>query len=163
MSSTYGSGDTTSNEPNNEPKFGDSSDSLNEMRDAAVDATQTAKEQVAAAAQPIADKARDVAEEQKQSGADRIDEVARAVHTAADEIGKQVPQVANYIHSGAEQLERTSRVLRENSVDELLQMTNRFAHDRPLAFIGGSVAAGFMLARFLKSSGSPAAQPGPRT
>lgn len=132
---------------------GGGSPAIDEIRDQAVEAVETVKEQVSAAAQPIADKARDLAEEQKQSGAERIQGVARAVHTAADDIGKQVPQLAGYIHSGAEQLERTSRLLRENSVDDLLQMTNRLAHERPLAFIGGSVAAGFVLARFLKSSG----------
>jgi hypothetical protein len=122
-------------------------------------ATDTAKDKISAAAEPVADKAREVAEEQKQSGAERIDGVAKAVHTAADEIGKQVPQVAGYIHSGAEQLEKTSRLLRENSIDDLLKMTNRLAHERPLAFIGGSVAAGFVLARFLRTSGSTTADP----
>src|SRR5438105_2839279 len=121
-------------------------------KEQATAAAQAAKEQVTAAAEPVANKARTLAEEQKQGGADRIDEVVRAVHTAADEIGKQVPQAAGYIHSGAEQLQRASKLLRENSVDDLLKMTNKLAHDRPMAFIGGSVAAGFVLARFLRTS-----------
>ena len=141
--------------PSEESTFDNGSAAADRIADTAAEATQTAKDQLSAAAQPVADKARDLAEEQKQSGADRLEGVARAVHTAADDIGKQVPQLAGYVHSGAEQLERASRLLRENSVDDLLQMTNRLAHDRPLAFIGGSVAAGFVLARFLKSSGSP--------
>ena len=127
---------------------------MEEVRHAVAEAVETTKEQASAAAQPIADKTRDIAEEQKQTGAERIDGVARAVHDAADSIGKEVPQLAGYVHSGAEQLERASRLLRDNSVDDLLRMTNRLAHDRPLAFIGGSVAAGFILARFLKSSGT---------
>lgn len=129
-----------------------------EVSDGAAEAAQAAKDQLSERVQPIADQARHVAEEQKQSGADKLEGVARAVHTAADDIGKQAPQLAGYVHSGAQQLERASRMLRENSVDDLLQMTNRLAHERPLAFIGGSVAAGFVLARFLKSSGSTTAR-----
>lgn len=143
-----------------QPTFGNGSEASDHIADRIADATHTATEQITAAAQPVADKARDLAEEQKQTGAERLQGVARAVHTAADDISKQVPQLAGYVHSGAEQLERASRLLRENSIDDLLQMTNRLAHDRPLAFIGGSVAAGFVLARFLKSSGPPAAQRG---
>ncbi|HEY8697050.1 MAG TPA: hypothetical protein VIM02_05490 [Rhizomicrobium sp.] len=102
--------------------------------------------------QPLKDDALELAEEQKSRGADRIQTLAKAVHGAAEEIGKQVPQAAGYIHTGAEQLERASRALRENSVDDLLRMTQRLAREQPLAFIGGSVAAGFVLARFLRSS-----------
>jgi len=145
-----------------ESTFDNASGGADQIADRASEVAQAAKEQLSSAAQPIADKARDVAEEQRKSGADRLEGVARAVHTAADDIGKQVPQLAGYVHSGAEQLQRASRLLRENSIDDLLQMTNRLAHDRPLAFIGGSVAAGFVLARFLKSSGASSMQPGTR-
>jgi hypothetical protein len=141
-----------------ESTFGNDHVTADEVADRAAEAAQAAKDQLSAGVQPIADQARHVAEEQKESGADKLEGVARAVHTAADDIGKQAPQLAGYVHSGAQQLERASRMLRENSIDDLLQVTNRLAHDRPLAFIGGSVAAGFVLARFLKSSGSTVAQ-----
>ncbi|MGH6875958.1 MAG: hypothetical protein ACREHV_01130 [Rhizomicrobium sp.] len=116
------------------------------------DGAASTQEKLADLAGPVADQARDLAEQQKQSGADRVEEAAEAVHRAADEIAKESPLAGGYMHSGAEQLQRVSRLLRENSVDEIYQMTNRLAHDRPLAFIGGSVAAGFLLARVLRSS-----------
>jgi len=105
--------------------------------------------------QPLKEDAIELAEEQKARGADRIQTLAQAVHGAAEEIGKQVPQAAGYIHSGAEQLERASQMLRDNSVDDLVQMTKRLAREQPLTFIGGSVAAGFVLARFLRSTSAP--------
>jgi ABC-type transporter Mla subunit MlaD len=150
MSDSLDSGSTTSEQST----FDSGSHATESIRRQAAETTQAAKEQLSAAAQPLADKARDIAEEQRKTGAERIEGVAQAVHGAADDISEHVPQLSGYIHSGAEQLQRASRVLRENSVDDLLQMTKRLAHDRPLAFIGGSVAAGFALARFLKSSGS---------
>ena len=157
MSATQKPGNSTGDwedKTSEQPTFEKGSDAMDKIRDQAAQATQSTKEQVSAAAQPIADKAREVAEEQKKSGADRIQGVARAVHSAADDIGKEVPQLAGYVHSGAQQLERASKALRDNSVDDLLQMTNQLAQDRPWAFIGGSVAAGFIFSRFLKSSGS---------
>lgn len=123
-----------------------------QMKDKLSEVAQAAKEQASAAAEPLKEKARNTVEEQKERGATRMDQVAQAVHGAADEISKEMPQAAKYIHAGAGQLERASRTLRENNVDDLLQMANRWAHDRPVAFIGGSVAAGFVLARFLRSS-----------
>ena len=52
----------------------------------------------------------------------------------------------------ADQLQRASRLLRENSVEDLLQMAVDLAEERPLVFTGGAVAVGFLLTRFLRSS-----------
>jgi ElaB/YqjD/DUF883 family membrane-anchored ribosome-binding protein len=145
MDSTSGSANASSFEQSN----GADTTNLSEL-------ASNAAEQLQAAAQPLKEDARQLAEEQKSRGADRIQTLAQAVHGAAEEIGKQVPQAAGYIHSGAEQLERASRMLRDNSVDDLVQMTKRLAREQPLAFIGGSVAAGFVLARFLRSSSGAA-------
>jgi ElaB/YqjD/DUF883 family membrane-anchored ribosome-binding protein len=113
---------------------------------------QSAKNQASAAMQPIANNARSMADEQKARGAERIGNIAQAIHSAADEIAKEVPLAANYVHSAADKLDNASRTLRENSVDDLLRMTTEFAEERPYVFLGGAVAAGFMLMRLLRSS-----------
>lgn len=125
-----------------------------DISDTLSDNVQAAQEKITDVAASAANQAQDFAEQQKQGSADRIDEAATAVHRAADEIAKESPVAGRYMHAGATQIERVSRLLRENSLDELYRMTNRLAHDRPLAFIGGSVAAGFVLARVLRSSGA---------
>jgi ElaB/YqjD/DUF883 family membrane-anchored ribosome-binding protein len=102
--------------------------------------------------QPIANNARSMADEQKARGAERIGNIAQAVHMAADEIAKEVPLAANYVHSAADKLGNASRTLRDSSVDDLLRMTTDFAEERPYVFLGGAVAAGFMLMRLLRSS-----------
>lgn len=113
---------------------------------------QSAKDQASAAIQPIADNARSMAEEQKTRGAERIGGIAQAIHGAADEIGKEVPLAANYVHAAANKLDSTSRLLQDNSVDDLMQMATDFAEERPYVFLGGAVAAGFVLMRLLRSS-----------
>jgi len=116
---------------------------------------ESAKQQAASAVAPIRDNARSLAEEQKQRGATRIDTVAQAIHNAAEELGQEVPPAAEYAHAAADQLQRASRLLRENSVEDLLQMAVDLAEERPLVFTGGAVAVGFLLTRFLRSSTPP--------
>jgi hypothetical protein len=105
------------------------------------------------ATQSVKDKARDVAEEQKSAGAERIGAFGKAVHGAADELSKEAPAAAHYIHSAAEQIEGVSSRLRDSSIDDLLSRVNRFARRQPAVAFAGSVVAGFALSRFLKSSG----------
>jgi len=104
------------------------------------------------AAQAVKDKAREVAEEQKSAGAARIDSIGRAVHEAADELGKEIPVGASYIHSAADSLQSASQRLRESSVGDLASRLDGFARQQPAIAFAGSVLAGLALSRFLKSS-----------
>jgi hypothetical protein len=113
---------------------------------------QTAKTQASAAIQPLTNNARSLAEEQKTRGAGRIGNVAQAFHSAADEMAQESPLAANYVHAAAKKLDETASLLRDNSVEDLMQIAADFAEERPLVFIGGAVAAGFALSRLLRSS-----------
>jgi hypothetical protein len=105
------------------------------------------------AAESLKGRAREIAEEQKTAGARRIHAFGGAVHDAADELGKEIPGAAGYIRSAAEQIEGASARLRASSVDDLMARLERFARAQPAATFAGSVMAGFVLSRFLKSSG----------
>lgn len=102
----------------------------------------------------LADQARHLAEEQKGRGAERLNGVARAVHSAASEFERDLPQAAGYIHEAASQIERASTAVREKSIEDIVAAIDDFARRQPVAFFGGSVLAGFVLSRFLKSSAS---------
>lgn len=104
------------------------------------------------AAESVKGRARTVVEEQKEQGAERIDAFGRAVHGAAEELGKEIPEAARYVHSAADRLQGLSSGLRERSVGELTERLQRFARNQPAAAFAGSVLAGFALSRFLKSS-----------
>jgi hypothetical protein len=118
-------------------------------------AAETAKTALDATSVTIKDRARKVAEQQKQAGADQIGGVARAVHGAAREIEQKMPQAAGLIHDAATRLEGAAASLRDRSVDDLLRSLNDFARSQPAAFFGSVVLAGFALSRFLKSSAQP--------
>lgn len=104
--------------------------------------------------QRLAEEARSFAEGRKHEGAERIGGMAQAIHSAADRIERELPQAAVYIHDAAARLQEASAMVRERSLEDLVGMVDDFARRQPAAFFGGSVVAGFLLARFLKSSNS---------
>ena len=104
------------------------------------------------AADAIRDTAADYAEQRKREGAERIKGLGKAVHGAADEIGKEIPQAADYVHTAANKMENAADELRNRSVEELIGSFTRFARRQPAAAFAGAVLAGFVLSRFLKSA-----------
>ena len=106
---------------------------------------------------PIADaisQAEDAAEQQKNAGAGQIEDMAKAVHGAADELGKQMPQAAELVHAAASRLEQGAEAVRERNLRDLVGTFNDMGRKEPLALFGGALVAGFAVSRFLKSSSS---------
>jgi hypothetical protein len=106
----------------------------------------------------------------KQLVAERIGSIASALREAALRLehdsgaGAGEPPVAvgldavtrgmvELVDGAAERIDRASDYLHEREVRDLLRDLERFARRRPAAFVGGGLAAGFLLARFFKSSG----------
>lgn len=114
-----------------------------------------ARAKASEAAQATIEEARNLAEEQKSAAADNVVRLSRAVHGAADQLGKELPQAAGYIHSAADRLQSASSALRERSVEDLVSGFGDFARNQPAAAFAASVLAGFALSRFLKSSNTP--------
>ena len=137
--------DTTQERERTSAAGGDSAQNFSAMAD---DAKATARE----AASHVVDETRDFAETQKQAGADNMARFGQAVHGAADQLGKELPQAAGFIHSAADTLQGAASTLRERSVEDLFDGFRDFARRQPAAAFAGSVLAGFALARFLKSS-----------
>jgi hypothetical protein len=103
----------------------------------------------------FAEEARSMADQQKAAGAERVARLGQAVHGAAEEIGRELPQAAQFVHSAAQGLENISSALRERSIGELAAELKTLTKRQPAAAFVGWVAAGFALSRFLKSSASP--------
>ena len=92
------------------------------------------------------------AENQKARGVDAIQCFARAITCAAAELEGQSPQVAQSVRDAAKKVEDFSENISSRNVDELVKAATELARSQPMIFIGGAVAAGFALSRFLKSS-----------
>ena len=104
--------------------------------------------------------AEQIAEKQKRIGTVQIEEVAKAVHRAADELKPQMPKAAELVHASASRLEHGASALRDRGVGELMSEVNDVARKQPLALLAGAIAAGFAISRFLKSSADRSAEGG---
>ena len=123
--------------------------------DASSGGAHDVKETLKSVAEATKEQTLQAVNEVKDDGANKISGVTRAVHGAADELGEQVPQLANYMHSAADRIDNAAQALRDRSVEEMTTSFAAFARRQPTAAFALSALAGFALTRFLKSSASP--------
>jgi hypothetical protein len=101
----------------------------------------------------------EAAETQKRRAADSLGEVAQALHQTARNIGPTDSNVtARYADLAADQVERLAQFLRTSQWQDMVGDAENFARRQPALFLGGAAFAGFILARFLKSSGYKSSQ-----
>ena len=99
------------------------------------------------------DKGRTMFEQQKESALGQVGSVAQAIRSTASNLqGEGQDQTARYVQMIADQLESLGGRLRDKDLDTLVQDAQNLARRSPGTFIVGSVVAGFLLARFFKSS-----------
>jgi hypothetical protein len=111
------------------------------------------KQQAKETADEVRDRARSLAEQRKHAAVGRVEGIAHALRTASDELRDQgQPMVAEYSRYAAEGLESMARSLDRREVGDFVGGVEQFARERPVAFLGGAMVAGFALARFMKSS-----------
>lgn len=90
---------------------------------------------------------------QKNAAAAEIEGMANALRTTAQQLSEQEqPSTAHYVYRASETLVRMADTLRDRDFGALIRQTEDFARHQPGIFLGGAVATGFLLSRFLKSS-----------
>lgn len=122
------------------------------VRQTAKTAGSAIRQQATQFAQQVGDGLIESGESQKARGVDAIRRFAKAIDSAASELESQSPMLAGPVHEAARRVEGLSDNLSNRKVGELMDSAAELARAQPALFIGGSVAAGFALARFLKSS-----------
>ena len=115
------------------------------------DAKQKANETLGEAKQ----QAESTFEEQKGRAADRLSGVAGALRQTSQELNSQDDMVAQLADSFADQADRLANYLRDRDLSDLFSDVRQVAQRQPELFVAGALAAGFLLGRFLKSSGTP--------
>lgn len=166
--------DRTSSSPSTDAKAPDAAakaaDTMGRLSDTASDTLAATREQATklgadlqAQASEIGAEAKERAQgfldEQKGTGADQVEGIARAVGRAADELEQSAPQLAGYVREAASAAQNLSTSLRDRSSGELMQDVGDFARRSPAAFFGSAVVVGLALSRFLKSSGEQGTGP----
>lgn len=111
------------------------------------DVAQDAKTRAGSLASTIGDQASSVAEDQKSQLADKLEDVAKAVHRSGEQLEEQQDWVAHMVERGAAELSTLATTLRTNDLQSLLGNLGSLARRQPALFVGASMAAGFALTR----------------
>lgn len=115
------------------------------------------REQAQQKAKETADQAREEAlrraDAQKGFVADYISNFSEAVRSMAMQFKDQDQvSLADYTYRLADKTDTLAGHLRDENSESLLKQAQDFSRREPALFIGGMVAGGFLLSRFLKSS-----------
>lgn len=91
--------------------------------------------------------------EKQHAAADEIAGVANALRQTAQSL-EQNDQITSgqYAQRAAAGLDQLSNALRDRDIGSLVHQAESFARRSPALFFGGAVAAGFLIARFMKST-----------
>ncbi len=103
---------------------------------------------------------RQVGSQTKSFLASRKDHIARQLHelaTALRQTGNKLREedresIAEAADVGAAKVEQFSGYLKEQDIDEMVDKVEDFARHRPALFVGGALAAGFLLGQIFRSN-----------
>jgi ElaB/YqjD/DUF883 family membrane-anchored ribosome-binding protein len=114
---------------------------------------EEAKERAGRLLDEAKDRARSAIDQRKEGLAQDVGDFAHALRASASDLQKHDKgYVAHYVEQAASSVEQIADTLHRQDLKDLVRHTEDFARRQPGLFIGGAVAAGFALARFLKSS-----------
>jgi hypothetical protein len=82
---------------------------------------------------------------------DTLQQVAEAVRGAGDGMREQQPGIAGAVDTTAQRLEQVSSYLREHDAREVFETVQREARRQPALVVGGGLALGLLVGRFLRS------------
>lgn len=99
-------------------------------------------------------------ERQKAAAAEQAEKVTTVLNKMADEFQRQEqPYFSGCVSELAKCSDSFTRNLKERDLSSLVQQTRDYGRQHPGFFLGGAVAAGFMLSRFLRSSSEGEGEP----
>jgi ElaB/YqjD/DUF883 family membrane-anchored ribosome-binding protein len=127
------------------------SEALSKVTDAAQQAGRQAKDTATSLASEANEKIKGLMNEQVGAGADVIGHVAQSVRSAADDLDRNVPQLAGLVRGVADRMDEFSDGIRDQSAGELFEKATEFARRRPEVLFGVAAASGFLLFRLLRN------------
>ena len=130
-----------------------------EAKQQAEEKAEEAKAQAREVASDVKQKAEEEVDRRTSQGADRLDTVVRALHSAADQLDADGQEwLADYTRKAAGQVDRVTGYLRDEDAPGMLNDLEHMARSNPGTFLGTTFAAGLAAGRFLRSSQPGAAE-----
>ena len=91
--------------------------------------------------------------DQKSRAADKVSSVASTLHSSSQQLREDGNEdIGRYVERAADQVERIADYLNSTEVTDVVHKVEDFARRKPVAFLAGALAVGFVASRFLKSS-----------
>ncbi len=114
---------------------------------------EDAKQQAEALTRDVQDRGKEFIEEKKSVAAGELTDVAGALRASADRLHEtDHDHAGRYVSWAADEIESFAGLLSQRDVGRLFRDGEQLARRRPGVFLGGAVAAGFLLSRFMKAS-----------
>jgi hypothetical protein len=135
-------------------QFNQLGDRAREAGAAVKEIAQDASSRGAALAGEVADNVKDQAlsavEEGKEGIAERLEDMAGAVHRSGEQLEGQQDWLAQLVERGADELGNLASTVRSNDLRGLISKLEGMARRQPVLFVGAAMAAGFAGARLGK-------------
>jgi ElaB/YqjD/DUF883 family membrane-anchored ribosome-binding protein len=126
---------------------------------AAAEAGEQVQQQVGNLTEQVRQQANTQLLSQKEKAVETLDTVALLLHQAGEHAHQQdKAMLADYVDKAADQVGQWSETLRDRELTDIVDETKDFARRQPMLFVGGALAAGFLGARFFRSSSQPQGQ-----
>lgn len=119
----------------------------------ATEAGEQVQQQVSNLTEQVRQQATSQLTSQKERAVETLDTVALLLRQAGEHAQEQdKAMLAGYVDKAAGQVDHLTATLREQDLTQILDETKEFARRQPMLFVGGALAAGFLGARFFRSS-----------
>lgn len=122
----------------------------------AAEVLQDAQARGASLAGTVKDRAASAAQAGKDGLAERLEDVAKAVHRSGEQFEGHQDWIAHVVERGADELGALASTMRTNDLQGLLGKLEDLARRQPAVFVGAAMAAGFAAVRFGRVAASGA-------
>lgn len=125
-----------------------------QARSAGGSATEETRRQASRLAEEARQRGKSMLDQQKGNAVNQLSGLASALRQTASQCQEREDQrtTGRALEQAANGLERIADALRSRDVDTLMEQAADLMRRQPAIFIGGTIAAGFLLSRFAKSS-----------
>ena len=148
--------------PSSRPDRTQSSEALSKATALAGEAADKIRQTASDTAVSIGGEVKHLLDQQIGSGASVVGHFANSAKRAAEELDRDVPQLAGVVRAVADRMDGYAGDLRGQSLDQLLKSASDFTRRQPALVFGLAALAGFVVMRTIKSTptvSSPSIQP----
>lgn len=123
------------------------------------EAGSKAKEAASDTASTMTEHVKELIDKQIGSGATMAGHFANSIKLAADDLGKQSPALAGFVHQFADKVEDYAEDMQDRTVEQLVRTASDYTRRQPALVFGLAAVAGFFLFRTVRSASDQTSAP----